>query len=103
MPERLAETTIAMPRRDGAARRRDGWSALLLLGPNVALFTVFVGVPIVGASALSLFAWDLNGNPLWVGVANYTAMIHDPLVETSVKNTLYFVAMGVVPTVFIAL
>ena len=30
-------------------------------------------------------------------------MIHDPLVSKSVKNTLYFVAMGVVPTVFISL
>ena len=38
-----------------------------------------------------------------MGLANYRAMVHDPLVETSVDNTLYFVAMGVVPTVFIAL
>ncbi len=74
-----------------------------MLGPNVALFTVFVGIPIVGAFALSLFAWDLNGTPTWVGLANFRAMLHDPLVTTSVKNTLYFVAMGVLPTVFIAL
>jgi ABC-type sugar transport system permease subunit len=74
-----------------------------MLGPNVTLFTVFVGIPIVGAFALSFFAWNLNGTPTWVGLANYTAMIHDPLVSKSVKNTLYFVSMGVVPTVFIGL
>ena len=74
-----------------------------MLGPNVVLFTVFVGVPIVLAFALSFFAWDLNGAPTWVGLANYTAMFKDPLVGISVKNTLYFVAMGVIPTVFISL
>ncbi len=74
-----------------------------MLGPNVALFTLFVAIPIVGAFGLSLFAWNLNGSPKWVGLANYHAMLHDPLVGKSVRNTLYFVAMGVVPTVFIAL
>ena len=43
------------------------------------------------------------GSPTWVGLANYSAMFHDPLVGIAVKNTLYFVAFGVVPTVFIAL
>jgi len=74
-----------------------------MLGPNVLLFTVFVGIPIIGAFALSFFAWDLNGTPTWVGLANYTAMFKDPLVAVSVKNTLYFVAMGVVPTVVVSL
>jgi multiple sugar transport system permease protein len=103
MPEMLADPTVALSRPYGRRRRRDGRAALFMLGPNVALFTVFVGVPIIGAFALSFFSWDLNGSPTWMGLANYTAMIHDPLVTISVKNTLYFVAMGVLPTVFIAL
>ena len=67
------------------------------------LFTVFVFVPIIGAFVLSLLAWNLNGTPTWVGLANYKAMLDDPLVRTSVENTLLFVVMGVVPTVFIGL
>jgi ABC-type sugar transport system permease subunit len=102
MPEPLAEPLAAVPRA-GSPRRRDGRAALFMLGPNVLLFTVFVGVPIIGAFALSFFAWSLNGSPTWVGLANYKAMFNDPLVGISVKNTLYFVAMGVLPTVFIAL
>jgi ABC-type sugar transport system permease subunit len=78
-------------------------AALFMLGPSVGLFAVFVWIPIIGAFLLSLFAWNLNGTPTWVGLANYHAMIHDPLVSKSVKNTLYFVAMGVIPTVFISL
>jgi ABC-type sugar transport system permease subunit len=108
MPEPLAESAGAgaeLAATPGNRRRRDGIPALFMLGPNVLLFTVFVGVPIVGAFALSFFRWDLVGSPVWVGFFNYSYIFSDPtgLVLISVKNTLYFVAMGVVPTVFISL
>jgi ABC-type sugar transport system permease subunit len=103
MSETLVSSPGGLPRRAGRRRQRDGLAALVMLGPNVSLFAVFVGLPIIGAFALSFFAWNLNGSPTWVGLANYTAMVHDPLVSRSVENTLYFVAMGVLPTVFIAL
>jgi len=102
MSETLVEPTGVLP-RPRRRRRNDGNAALFMLGPSVVLFMVFVWIPIIGAFALSLFAWNLNGTPTWVGLANYHAMIHDPLVSKSVKNTLYFVAMGVIPTVFISL
>jgi multiple sugar transport system permease protein len=103
MAEVLPDPTAVIVRKSDLKRRSDGRAALFMLGPNVALFLVFVGVPIIGAFGLSFFAWNLNGTPTWVGLANYTAMFHDHLVGISVKNTLYFVAMGVVPTVFIGL
>jgi ABC-type sugar transport system permease subunit len=102
MPEAQADPIVEI-RPKAAQRSSDGRAAVFMLGPNVVLFTVFVGVPIILAFALSFFAWDLNGSPTWVGLANYTAMFKDPLVGISVKNTLYFVAMGVIPTVFISL
>ncbi len=106
MPEPLADAAgpngvLASPRR----RRRDGLPAVFMLGPNVLMFTVFVGIPIVAAFVLSFFSWDnLNAAPIWVGLKNYNYMFNtDPLVTIAVKNTLYFVAMGVIPTVVIAL
>jgi len=107
MPEPLSESAgapaVAAARSGGAARRRDGLPALFMLGPNVFLFTVFVGVPIVGALALSFCRWNLVGSPIWVGLDNYKQMFNDPIVGIAVKNTLYFVAMGVLPTVIISL
>lgn len=101
MPEPLADAPRAsLP---ASRPRRDRLPALLMLGPNVALFTLFVGVPIVGAFALSFVRWNLVGSPVWVGIDNYKQMFDDPIVAIAVKNTLYFVAMGVVPTVIISL
>jgi multiple sugar transport system permease protein len=87
----------------GGNHRSDGRAALFMLGPNVLLFAVFVGVPILLAFGLSFFAWNLNGAPTWVGLGNFKAIFSDPIVGIAVKNTLYFVAMGVIPTVFISL
>jgi ABC-type sugar transport system permease subunit len=108
LSEPLTEAALASPNLPvRARRRREGLAALFMLGPNVALFTVFVGVPILGAFALSFFQWDLTGSPFttakWVGLSNYTHMFHDQIVGIAVKNTLYFVAMGVIPTVIISL
>jgi multiple sugar transport system permease protein len=106
MPEPLTGTVgassgpLSPPRQ---RRRRDGLPALFMLGPNIALFTVFVLVPIIGAFALSFFRWNLTGSPVWVGFANYNQLFSDPIVGIAVKNTLYFVAMGVIPTVILAL
>ena len=78
--------------------------ALTLIGPNLALFSVFVLVPIVGGLLLSFTTWDItNGLPKWVGLANYRRMFADPLVWQAVLTTLKFIVFGVVPTVFIAL
>jgi ABC-type sugar transport system permease subunit len=110
IPEPLAESAgapVGLVAQAPAKKRGDGLAAGFMIGPNVTLFTVFVVVPIFGALALSFFNWNLSGDPFttakWVGLSNYTKMFSDPLVLISVKNTLYFVAMGVVPTVFISL
>jgi multiple sugar transport system permease protein len=103
LPPTLSEPTDKLAGPSGPSRRRDGRAALAMLGPNVVLFTIFVGVPIVGGFLLSFFRWDLNGSPTWVGISNYSQLFHDPLVGTTVKNTVIFLALGVVPSVFISL
>jgi multiple sugar transport system permease protein len=95
----------SISRPDGSGlKRRDGRAAALLIAPNLALFTVFVVVPIVGGLALSFTTWDItNGFPKWAGLANYRRMFTDPLVGEAVGTTLKFIVFGVVPTVVISL
>jgi len=91
------------PRR-GRRSRRDGRAAFLLLGPNVALFSIFIVVPVVGGLYLSFTTWNINnGAPKWVGLANYRRMFADPLVGVVVGNTVKFMLFGVIPTILISL
>jgi multiple sugar transport system permease protein len=45
----------------------------------------------------------LIGSGDWVGIANYTRLDNDPLFRRAVWNTLYFVALTVIPGTLIAL
>ena len=72
----------------------DRLARLTLIGPNLALFSVFVLVPIVGGLLLSFTTWDItNGPPKWVGLANYRQMFADPLVWQAVLTTLKFIVV----------
>ncbi|MGO9584539.1 MAG: carbohydrate ABC transporter permease [Acidimicrobiales bacterium] len=95
-----APVAVARQRR----RRRDGRWAALLIFPNLAMFTVFIVVPVLGGLYLSFTTWDItNGLPKWVGLANYRQMFHDPLVWQASETTLKFIGMGMLPTVVISL
>ena len=83
--------------------RRDGRSAILMMGPNVGMFSLFVVIPIVAGIYLSFTTWNIDNSPKWVGLANYTKMFNDPIVGVAVGNTVKFMLFGVIPTVLIAL
>jgi multiple sugar transport system permease protein len=97
----VAASTLRPRRRKP---RSDGRAAAVMILPNLSLFTIFIIIPVVGGLLLSFTTWDItNGFPKWVGLANYRQMIHDPLVWQAVNTTLKFIALGVIPTVFISL
>ena len=57
-----------MPSRaTGQAGRGRGLADLAGLAPAMALFGVFIVVPMLGAIALSLFRWNGLGTPHWAG------------------------------------
>ena len=67
--------------RAARAERRDGRWAAVMIFPNLAMFSVFIIVPVLGGLYLSFTTWDItNGFPKWVGLQNYRQMFHDPLV-----------------------
>jgi ABC-type sugar transport system permease subunit len=89
-------------------RRRSRWSAvdalwaLLFIGPNFALFTLFIVLPILAALALSLFDWNLISAPRFVGFANFAMILDDARALNSIVRTAYLVVGGVLPTIVIA-
>lgn len=77
------------------------WSAIFI-GPNFAIFLLFIVVPILAAFTLSLFEWDLISEPRFVGLRNFTDILSDDRAVNSITRTAYLVVGGVIPTVVIA-
>jgi raffinose/stachyose/melibiose transport system permease protein len=53
----------------------------------MALFAVFIVVPMLGAGALSFFRWNGLGTPHWAGAANWIQFAHDPLARQALAVT----------------
>lgn len=80
-------------------RRPKGGTYWLYLVPGGVLFILIIGVPFVMNIYLSLTEWSGVGDPEWVGLDNYTELVHDEVFWMSFRNTLAMIfAMVVVPT-----
>ncbi len=59
---------------------------LLFLLPSLIIYVAFIFGPIVVAVGLSFTDWNGLGRPVFVGIANYTALFRDPDFLTAMKN-----------------
>jgi len=88
-----AHTAPAAP-RNAAAR-----AALWFLAPALTVITLFFGLPVLAALALSFTDFDIYGladfgNVRFVGLRNYAHLIEHPLFWKALGNTFYFVLVG---------
>lgn len=84
-----------MPSRAAVqAGRGRGLADLAGLAPAMALFGVFVVVPMLGAAALSLFRWNGLGTPHWAGASNWIQFAHDPLARQALIVTAKVVVLS---------
>ena len=65
-----------------------GWAFVAF---PLAVIVVFTALPTVAGVALSFFEWTGSGLPTFIGFENYrAAMLHDPQLIHSLRNTLIF-------------
>jgi multiple sugar transport system permease protein len=76
--------------------RGGGLSTLLFLLPLLGVFGAFSWYPIVRSVVMSLQHTNLVAPATWVGLDNFSAVIHDPLLPTAVKNTAYFALLALI-------
>jgi multiple sugar transport system permease protein len=76
--------------------RGGGLAALAFALPMLAIFTAFSWYPIARLVVLSFQNTNLIDPPTWAGLANFSAVIHDPLFATAVKNTAYFAVLALI-------
>ncbi len=82
-------------------------AAGVLISPALAVIALTVIIPLAMAIYLSFTSYDLLSPPRWVGLANYTRLLSDPVMGKATLNTLFFaggqVVIGVVVAFFVAL
>lgn len=82
---------MGLLRNTSTAERREWVLFLLLVGPNLLLFSVFTYWPLVYNGYLSFVRWDmLSPVKIWVGLDNYTYLFTSGSFGTILLNTLVF-------------
>ena len=69
---------------------------LIFAAPALLLFSVYLLYPVAVSVWYSLLQWNGIGAAKFVGFANWSRLLHDSSVETSLRNTLIILAGSVV-------
>lgn len=75
--------------------RKYAWGYAFVL-PAVAIFLLFLWMPIVKGIVFSFYHIDFVKGNSYVGLDNYKVIFKDPDVGTAVKNTLYYMMLCLV-------
>ena len=92
-PEPGVSDTVAelrRPRRGGVFGRAQATTASLFLLPNLVLVGVFLLVPLVMSLVYSFQKLDPLGTPQFLGINNYTDLLHDSVFWETLWNTFIF-------------
>jgi ABC-type sugar transport system permease subunit len=75
-------------------RLRAGLPGYLLVAPALLVTTVFFLVPMAVSGYWSLTEFNGIKPPQFVGLANYVDLLTDPRFQQVIRNTVFFVVMG---------
>jgi multiple sugar transport system permease protein len=76
--------------------RGGGLSNFVFLLPLLLIFGLFSWWPIVRAAIMSVQTTNLVAPPVFVGWANFSQVLHDPLLGTAIGNTVWFAALALI-------
>lgn len=72
--------------------------AYLYLLPGLAIYGLFILIPLLHAVDLSFYKWDGITQGTWTGISNYVELVQDPLIQESFVHSLVFVVFySVIP------
>jgi multiple sugar transport system permease protein len=65
----------------------------LFLAPGIAMFLLYVIIPIFQSMSISLYDWDGLGKKTYIGLQNYVELMDDEAFYTSLKNNLIWLVL----------
>jgi multiple sugar transport system permease protein len=91
----LNRTIKTQPQRSPGKLKKYMWGYLFLL-PAIVIFTLFLWLPIVKGMLYSFYHIDFVKGDTFVGLDNYRTIFKDPDLWKSIKNTLYYMGLGLI-------
>ncbi|BDZ51895.1 sugar ABC transporter permease [Frondihabitans sucicola] len=76
--------------------RGGGLGNLVFLLPLLLVFGLFSWWPIIRAAVMSVQTTNLVTAPVFVGWANFSHVLHDPLLGTAIVNTIWFAVLALI-------
>jgi ABC-type sugar transport system permease subunit len=100
-----ARRSRARRARPGGRRHVTGWA---FSSPFALIFGIFLAIPILASLVISFTSFSIGNIQSWtsaefVGLENYTKAFGDDRFLKSLRNTAYFVVVGVPATIVISL
>jgi multiple sugar transport system permease protein len=98
-----AAAEVALPARRAAvvrSRGEGGSTFLWFIAPYFTFWLLFLVAPVVYGFWISFHEWDIVGDPIWVGLRNYTEALTTPEFWQYARNTIVFGLISV-PTLTI--
>lgn len=99
-PGNMQRNTVKKAAASRAPRRGSNWKkymwGYLFLVPAIAIFIVFLWVPIIKGMVYSFYNIDFVKGNTFVGLDNYVKVFNNPDVLLSVRNTLYYMLLCLV-------
>lgn len=83
------------PRRSRSVAGQQAVNGWIFVGLPVALFVIFLLLPITVAIVLSLTDYAIIGDTEFIGIDNYTRMFGDPFFWIAFRNTVQYTALFV--------
>ena len=90
MPEAPAIPATHAPRPRRSRRALAPW---LFLAPGLAMFLIYVIIPIFQSMWVSFYDWDGLSDATWVGMANYVELMDDEAFYVSLKNNVIWLVL----------
>jgi multiple sugar transport system permease protein len=88
---------VRLPRRRSAANRRNARVGLAFTSPALILVGLFALFPLGFGVYISLTNWPLVGPYHFIGLSNYSSLIHDSVFLQSILFTLKYTAIVTIP------
>jgi multiple sugar transport system permease protein len=76
--------------------KREARIGLLFASPWILGFLIFLSYPLLASFFYSFTSFSVLRPPRWIGLENYSELIHDEVFVTVLKNTIFY-ALGAVP------